>query len=164
MRHASIRDVSLLHNQQDFIEAAISLLQQGSRCISIRSAELDPALFDDIAFNEALSAFARRSRYSEVQILVDYPDVLRKRGHRTVDLMRRLSDKIEIRHFYDEPDTRRDSFILTDRRGLLIKSPDPQAVGYFSLTDSVHTQRLLENFSHEWERSPQARQLRQLMI
>lgn len=164
MRYSGITDVELLEGEDAFIEAATALLGQAQRYVRIRSALLDPALFDTAPFNEALSAFARRSRYSEVQLLVDNPDVLLKRGHRTVALMRRLSQKITFRQYYDDPDEQRDSYILTDNRGLLIKPTDRQATGYLSLTDSVYTSKLVDGFSYEWERSPLARQLRQLMI
>ena len=94
MRH--IEDVTTLKGNDAFLEASIQLIEQTSRHLHIRSALLDPDLFDKKEFNEALSAFARSSRYAEVQILVDYPDRIQKRGHKTLDLMRRLSQKIII--------------------------------------------------------------------
>ncbi|HEY9033498.1 MAG TPA: hypothetical protein VIN71_06150 [Pseudomonadales bacterium] len=164
MRYTGISDIEHLDNEQAFIQASIQLLQQASRYLRIRSAALDPLLFDTPAFNEALSAFARKSRYSEVMILVDDADRLLKRGHRTVELMRRLSQKIYIRQYHDDVDDQRDSIIMADLRGLLVKPVDPQASGFCSLTDSVYTRQLVDSFDQDWERSPLARQLRQLMI
>ncbi len=72
MKH--IENVTIIKGQDAFIEASIQLIEQTSRYLRIRSSLLDPDLFDQKPFNEALSAFARRSRNSEVQILVDFPD------------------------------------------------------------------------------------------
>ncbi len=162
MRH--IEDVTTLKGNDAFLKAAIQLVEQTSRYLSIRSALLDPDLFDNKEFNEALSAFARSSRYTEVRILVDYPGRIQKRGHRTLQLMRKLSQKIIIKDYYDEPDEHRDSYILSDSRGILIKSPDREAEGFFSLTDSVYTKKMKETFDHEWQMSPVARQLRNMII
>lgn len=159
-----IEDVQILHHKDEFLEASIQLMEQTSRYIRIRSAMLDPELFDNADFNEALSAFARRSRFSEVQILVDYPNRIMERGHRTLELMRRLSEKIIIKQFYDDPNEDRDSFIISDQRGILIKNPQPNTEGYFSLTDSVYTKTILEGFEHDWQMSPKARHLLNMII
>lgn len=164
MRYNRIADVQVLQADHAFIEAAINLLQEAIRHVRIRSALLDPALFDTPAFNEALSAFARKSRYSQVMILIDYPNLLLQRGHRTLELARRLSDKITFRHYFDEPDEQRDSYLLTDYQGLLIKPVEAEASGYFSANDKIQTRHMADTFDYEWERSPLARQLRQLSI
>lgn len=164
MRYNRISDVQVLHEEAAFIESAVSLLQQASRHVRIRSALLDPVLFDTPAFNDALSAFARKSRYSQVMVLIDYPNIILQRGHRTLELMRRLSDKITFRHYFDEADEQRDSWLLTDYQGVLIKPVAAEANGYCSLTDKIQTKRLADTFDYEWERSPLARQLRQLSI
>lgn len=162
MRH--IENVTTLKSNEAFLQAAIQLIEQTSRYLSIRSAMLDPDLFDQKEFNEALSVFARSSRFAEVRILVDYPDHIQKHGHKTLDLMRRLSQKIIIKQYYDEPDERRESYILSDSRGILIKSPDREAEGFFSLTDAVYTKKMKETFDHKWQMSAVARQLRYMII
>lgn len=164
MRYNSITDMTILQDQDAFIAAAVSLLQQASRTVRIRSALLDPSLFDSLAFNEALSAFARQSRFSEVQILIDMPQVILQRSGRTLALMRRLNDKITIRHYHDEPDEQRDSIILTDQQGILIKPASFEASGYFSLSDKIVTKECCETFDREWQLSPLARELRQLAL
>ena len=162
MRH--IENVSTLKDNDAFLEAALQLIEQTSRYLRIRSALLDPDLFDQKEFNEALSAFARKSRYSEVQILVDYPNRIQQRGHKTIELMRKLSEKIIIKEYYDEPDEERESYILSDSRGILIKHPDREAEGFFSLTDGIYTKNMKETFDDEWQMSPVARQLRNMII
>lgn len=159
-----IDDVTILKGKRAFIDAAIQLILQTGRCLRIRSPMLDPELFDQPEFNEALSAFARKSRYAQVQILIDYPDQLAKEGHGTLNLMRRLSDKIVIKQFYDEPEASRDSYIVSDNRGILIKPSGHDSEGFFSLTDGAYTKNQREIFDHEWERSPIASELRSMIL
>ena len=164
MKISNIENVTMISSDEAFLDASIQLIEKASRYLRIRSSLLDPDLFDQKSFNDALSAFARKSRYSEVQILVDYPDRILERGHNTIMLMRRLSHKIIIKEYYDDPDEHRDSYIISDNRGILIKKTDPGAEGYFSLTDGVYTKNLVETFAHEWEMSPVARQLRNMIL
>lgn len=164
MRYNTISDVQIVQQQNAFIDAAVVLLQQASRTVRIRSALLDPSLFDSLVFNEALSAFARKSRFSEVMILIDYPNIILQRGGPTLNLARRLSDKITFRHYFDAADEQRDSLILTDQQGILVKPASSDSTGYFSLTDKVASKELNEQFLRDWQLSPLARELRQLAI
>jgi hypothetical protein len=162
MKH--IDNVITLRTNEEFIAAAIQLIEQGSRYLRIRSAILDPDLFDNKAVNTALSAFARKSRYAEVHILLDFPDRLMQFEHSTLTLIRRLSQKMIVKTFYDEPDMERDTSIICDNRGVLIKKQAEGEEGYFSLTDAVHTKHLRETFEYDWERSEIAQQLRSFIL
>lgn len=164
MKYKTIQDVQTLSKTEEFLQASIDLLAQARRDVRIRSALLSSAVFDTAAFNQALSDFVRRSRDANVKILVGYPNVLLQRDHKTVALMRRLSDKIHFRHFYGDAEDLRDSLLLTDQQGLLIKPADAEAVGFFSLSDKIQTADLVEKFDYDWQLSPIASQLRQLSI
>ena len=164
MRYNTINNVQTIETADAFIDAAVNLLQQASRTVRIRSALLDPSLFDSLVFNEALSAFARQSRFSEIHILIDYPNIILQRSGRTLALARRLSDKITFRHYFDQADEFRDSMMLIDQQGILVKPASAEAKGYFSLSDKIATKEFAEQFQKEWELSLLARELRQLAL
>jgi hypothetical protein len=159
-----IDNVTVLKNNDEFIDAAIQIIAQCSRYLRIRSAQLDPDLFNNSQINEALSAFARRSRYSEVHILLDYPNRLMQFDHASLGIIRRLSQKVIVKEFYDEPLEERATTIISDNRGVLIKYPDKDKEGFFSLTDAVFTKNFLESFEHEWQQSAIAQQLRSFIL
>ena len=159
-----ISDVSQLTTHQDYIDAFLSLIENTSRYLRIRSAYLDPSLFNEREVIEAISQFARSSRFTEVHILLDYPEYLLRNGHRLLDLSRRLSHKILIKEYYSDKIEQQESLIISDCKGILIKYQDADTPGLLSLTDAVTTKRLQEAFVHDWERSSLARQLRQLSI
>lgn len=162
MKH--IDNVTTLRTNEEFIAALIQLIEQGSRYIRIRSSILDPDLFDNREVNTALSAFARKSRYAEVHILLDFPDRLMQFEHSTLTLIRKLSQKMIVKTFYDEPDMERETTIICDNRGVLIKPQSEGEEGYFSLTDAVYTKHARETFEYDWERSAVAQQLRSFIL
>jgi phosphatidylserine/phosphatidylglycerophosphate/cardiolipin synthase-like enzyme len=159
-----IDNVQVLKSNVEFINAAVELINQASRYIRIRSYILDPDLFDNAEVNAALSAFARKSRYSEVHILLDEPDRLLQFSHSTLNLIRRLSQKMIVKHYYDKPNEELETTIISDNRGILIKYPNEGEQGYFSLTDAIYTDDYREKFEHEWQQSSVAHHLRSFIL
>jgi hypothetical protein len=93
----------------------------------------------------------------DTQSITNYPcEVL--------NLARRLSDKIHIKQFYDEPDLQRNSYIIADTRAVLIKPIDSQTTGFYAASDAVSAKSFAERFEHEWGMSELARHLRNLHI
>ena len=159
-----VTDAQSLRKEEEFIHSAVELIQQASRYLCIRSPFLAPELFNTPEVNDAISEFVRRSRYAEVHILVDFTDHIVKTDHFTFELARRMSQKIIIKEYYDHKDEKRESFMISDGCGLLIKYHETDKEGLFSLTDKVATQQLRDEFEHDWQRSAVPRQLRTLSI
>ncbi|CAA0125157.1 Uncharacterised protein [BD1-7 clade bacterium] len=153
-----------LDTPEQRIEKLVELVGQATRTIRIRSGALDPELFDTREFADCLSTFARSSRAAAVHIMVDDPGRILSRGHRILELSRRLNDKIQFRTYYDEPDIERDSMILIDRRGLMLAPVDSKTTALSSLTDAVNTINQVDIFDHHWQMSSPSTQLRQLSI
>lgn len=159
-----IQDVKIINTETEFINSALSLIEQSDRYIRIRSALLDKSLFNHPLIVEALSAFARESRYREVQILVDFPEQILKSGHRLLELSRRMSQKIIIKEFYDDKNKHLDSFLLADNHGLLIKPQQANQEGFYSSTDVIQRLHLSDEFDHAWLQSKISDKIRPLSI
>ena len=155
----------LLRTTDDYQAAMLALTEQASRTIRIRSSRLDRELFNSIPVNTLLSAFARRSRFSRVEILIDYPETLMSYHCLTLELARRLSAKIIIKEYFDsDQHGKTDSIVLIDQCGILIKPQGDDSLGQYSLTDAKNTQGLLKTFEHNWGMSSVAHQIRQLNL
>lgn len=159
-----IQDVKILHTQEEFIESTLTLIEQSTRYIRIRSSMLDKSLFNQPEVITALSKFVRASRYREIRILVDFPEQILKAGHLLLELNRRMSQKIIIKEFYDEKSEHLDSLILTDTKGLLIKPPQTNQEGLFSSSDVIQRKHFENAFDHEWLQSKVADNIRTLSI
>ena len=154
---------AISHND-DFVAAATAIIEDSSRYIRIRSALLDKSLFSNPDFLLAISSFARHSRYSEVRILIDYPEKLIQSGHGLIELMQRLSQKMPVKVYYDEKDAYADSLLIGDQGGVIIKPVQQDKEGQYSLNDRIMQRRLQEEFDQDWLKSRPAHELRKLSI
>lgn len=98
---------------------ALELAQQCRRNLRLLSHTLDPDLFDRDDFARAVSQLARSSRYCEIRLLVVEVKPVVERGHRLLELCRRLSTTLRIRRTDCEPETIPENFMVADDRGVL---------------------------------------------
>lgn len=103
----------------DRAAVALELAQQSRRHLRVLSHTLDHELFDRDDFADAISQLARRSRYSEIRLLVVEVKPIIERGHRLLELCRRLSTTLQIRRADCEPETIKENFVVADDRGVL---------------------------------------------
>ena len=76
---------------------ATILVQQASRTLEIISRLLDPKIFNDPEFIEAVRKMVTQNRMTKIRIIVFDPETIVRNGHRLVDLANTLSSFIEIR-------------------------------------------------------------------
>lgn len=157
-------DLFLLDSCEDFQAFALQLLGKTRRYLAILSRELDPALFNSSDFVDALSQFARSSRYAEVQILVRDTQPLLERGHKLVRLAQRLSSKIAIRKLTVEAEDKDMGFMLCDSDGLLYKNDEAIYQGFANFKAAVEVKRFRETFDYIWQYGEVDPNLQQLHI
>ena len=104
-----------------FDEMAVALCRSASRYICILSPYLDHAVFDNEELASALSALARSTRQTEVRILIADSRAVVGRGHRLLQLCRRLPSAIQIRRLQEHPDWNGQTVVIRDRDGVLYK-------------------------------------------
>lgn len=149
---------------QDRRSVAIDLARQSSRTLRVLSNSLDPDLFDNAEFAEALSQLARRSRYSDIRLLVIEVRPLVQRGHRILELARRISTTVKLRRADCEPESITENFVVADNAGLLcyaLHEPEKAWADY-------HNRPLAENYATQfdelWHRSIDDPELRALQL
>jgi len=146
------------------VAGLLACLQRPRRTLLLLSPLLDPVLFDRPDVVEAVSAFAREARHARVQILIRDSSQIVARGHRLVELARRLDSRVELRKLPDDAGTRELSFMTWDELGcwLLPDYRDYQALRNFH--DPVQAKRLAEQFARLWARSTPDPELRLLRL
>lgn len=145
-----------------FDELAVELCNEARRTIRILSPDLDHQVFDSEALCDNISALARRSRYSDVRILVKDTRSLVQRGHRLLELSRRIPSLVHIQVLADHPEMNDDTMVIRDMDGLLFKPGDSEHQGIFEPDSKARTQSYIERFDELWERSASDPQLRRL--
>lgn len=140
----------LLEDCSDFQTHAVTLAQEARRYIGILSTDLDPPVYDQEAFVDALSQLVRNSRFAQVHILVKNTKPLIERGHKLARLSQRLSSKVLLRRLTRQPENTDMGFMLRDNDALLYKNDDLVYRGFANYAAAVEVKRLRETFEYLW--------------
>jgi predicted GNAT family N-acyltransferase len=146
------------------LNALLTALRQPGRTLRLYSQLLDPVLFDREEVADAISEFARRGPPVSVQILIHSSSLIVARGHRLLELARRLDSKIEIRRVPTEHADDEHTFVGWDERGYWLMPDHQEYQSYLTLYDPVRAAKLAERFGYLWERSAPDPELRVLRI
>lgn len=140
------------------------LCNSAHRYLYILSPTLDCRVFDRASLSEAMTALARRSRQTEVRILIADPSPLVQRGHRLLSLSRRLPSKIHMQTLSEHPQWKGETLVIRDRDGVLYKPGDSDKEGFYEPDSRASTQRHLELFQELWRHSERSAELRSLSL
>jgi hypothetical protein len=147
---------------EPFATLAAELASTARRHLRIYSYQLDHEVFDSPDMADALSALARRSRYSEIRILVSDARPMVQRGHRLLQLARRLSSIVHIRVLAEHPELPDSTYLVRDNNGVIYKPDDIGRTGFFESDSRASAKKFVEGFDALWrlgERDPRLRQL-----
>ncbi|WOX05671.1 DUF7931 domain-containing protein [Microbulbifer pacificus] len=139
-----------LETAEQFASALQRLIADARRHIVIYSQHLARPLYHEPHTVQALSDFARSSRYARVQILICDSEPLLRSPHRMLPLIQRLESRIELRKTQpgSEPDNY--EFALADDRQLLLRTDGEKWLGQYQDENAVRTRQLREIFERAW--------------
>ncbi len=167
VRQALQQPASQAHQFEGFSECSEELariVDCAQRRLLILSPYLDHELFDRQTIADAISTLARSAPKVEVRILIFDSKPLVDRGHRLMNLARRLDDKIKIRVLSERPDSRSSAFVCADLDAYwLLPSYDIHA-GVADTGNPVTCRRLAETFENAWKKAKDDIELRTLKL
>lgn len=144
-------DLWLLEGPDDFREHALALILNARRHIAILCQDMDAPVYGQEALIDALSHFARSSRYAQIQVLIRHTQQAKEMGHPLIRLSQRLSDKIHLRKMIVEPDNNEREFMCCDTDGLLYKNDFSAYKGFANYAALQEVKRIREEFNYLWE-------------
>ncbi len=145
-------------------DALRELIASSKRRLLLLNPFLDHELFDRESVVEAISALARSAPGVEIRIIVFDTKLLVERGHRLVELARRLDEKISIRVYREMANAETSSFACADLDGYWLLPSYEKYDGISDLADPINNRRLTEAFRTTWEKSRASSELRTLRI
>lgn len=148
---------------EDFAQCCVALADAAQRKIRIYNPTLDHAAFDNHDLATALAGLARRSRACEIRILVSDSRPVVNRGHRLLNLSRRLSSSIKIQKLSEHPELPSETFMLSDTVGVVYKPLDAEQ-GFYEPVHRALAQSYAERFDALWNRSQVDNELRELRL
>lgn len=150
--------------ETDCLLGLLRCLEMPRRRLAIFSQALDHALYDQEPLVEAVSRFARSSPAAEVRVLISDASLIVSRGHRLVELARRLDSRIEIRRISADLSPGEESFLTWDEQGYFLMPDFREYLSLVNLYDPVQARRLQEIFEYFWARSAPDPELRTLSL
>jgi len=140
------------------------IVGQTQASLDIISRDLDPFLYDRGTFLDLLSRLCRRNRQARIRFLVQDPSTPVKRGHRLVELGRKLSSTIEFRQPHQDYRNFNEACLIADQCGLIHRPLADRFEGTANFYDPVAARRKLDFFTEVWERSESHPEFRRLYL
>ena len=147
-----------------FDELAVELCNSARRYIRILSPTLDRDVFDNAQLCDAISKLARRSRHSDICILVHDSRPMVEHGHRLLALAQRIPSLVHIQKLSHHPQMNDDTMLIRDSDGLLFKPAGSEHQGFYEPESKARVASYIEKFDELWERSERDINLRQMQI
>lgn len=142
----------------------LELAQQCQRQLRILSNSLDHELYDNSDFAEALSQLARRSRNTEIRLLIVDSRPLVQRSHALLALQRRLSTSILLRRVSCEPRDITENYLLADNRGIFCFALEDPEEAWSDYNNGPIAENYLLQFDELWNRGVEDPELRVLRL
>jgi hypothetical protein len=145
-------------------EVAVELVRQARHSVRIFSWDLEPDVFDQTVFLDAVKSFGTGSSQGEIRILLQNSDAVMKRGHRLVELGRRLTSKIFIRRPGPEQLDHAENFLLVDDCGYIHHPLRTRRDGVGNFNAPLEARRLQEFFDEAWSLAESDLEMRRLYL
>jgi len=133
-------------------ELSLALTLQCTRYLDIVSRHLDPAVYDNDAFLEAVKRVALGNRYARIRLLITDSRPLVTRGHRLLNLAMRLPSFIAVRGPAAQHRDFNEAFLLADNVGYVHRRFADRFDGTANFCDRRLCAALGERFEELWER------------
>ena len=153
-----------LEYREENRSAALALASQARRTIEIFSWDLEPDVFDDPPFIEAIKQLAISRRKVLIRILVQDSSKAVKLGHRLPYLAQRIPSKIQIRKPSSEYRDFRQSFLIADSIGMLRRPLHDRFDGELNFKDPMNAKEKLNFFNKVWASAETDPYLKRLSI
>lgn len=161
-RPRAIRRV--IETRDELRTSVVQVVGLATRTLSILTRDLEPEIYGEDRFLEAVKHFILAGSFSRVRVLISEPARTRRAGHRFVTLARRLSSYIEFRNLGSEFAPPPEAYLLGDDTALVYRADATRYEGLCGTWEPAATRRHLDDFDALWEASEQSAELRALRV
>ncbi len=158
-------DISEISSVAETLSATLQLIEKARRQLCIYSPDLEPALYGNKEFIEAIKQFAINSSGGEAMIIVQDALAVRSQPHPLIDLVQRLPSTFSLRTPVEPDDLQYPSaFVINDRDGYLFRQQSSQYRGVWSPVMPSRNRQLQDDFDSVWQRCRPCTEFRALGI
>ncbi len=156
-------DISLQGREQVQVVTQ-AFAEQAQRTISLLTVDIEPAIFDQQAFLDAIARLSRQSRDASFRILLLDSRRVTQQGHRLVELSRRLGSTIQFRCPPPEYQHTGQTFLTCDDVAYFNRPLASRYEGVANFNNPGEVARLNKVFRELWDRSEPDSELRILQV
>lgn len=140
-----------LGTRDELRAASLALVSAARRTVHIYSRDLDPQVYDESDFLEALTRFAVSHDRAQVRILVQDAGPAIRDDHRLIGLAQRLSSRIAIREPGPQHRDYNAAFLVTDAEGVIYRELGDRFDAVAFESDRPRARQLIRYHDEVWE-------------
>lgn len=144
--------------------AAIDVVREATRRLSIYTHDLEPGIYDDPDFLEAVKHMVLSRAYSRIRVLIADPVRAIKNGNQFVHLGRRLNTYIEFRNVREDLRKHPESYCIADDTALVYRLDASRWEGIADTHEPSIARMYGSAFDEIWQASEVEIEFRQLGI
>lgn len=147
-------------------DISLRLAEQASLSIDIFTQQMDPEIYDNNGFEQAITKLARRHPKTRVRILAQDTRHAAQNGHCLVRIAQTLSSTVSIHLPARHHQGIKSAFMIVDRIGYIrrIHATDHNYTATVCFDAPRHSQQLADDFDEMWEHSTPDPQTRRLYV
>lgn len=154
------REPVTLLGPEAFREAYRHMIDQANSRVDIFAPDLDPEVLNCDIVGDAMSAFARRSRYTEMNVIYFDAQNAIQEGHRIIELSEYFGENIRLRRIEEEHARRHDVFLLADDAGIVYRDGTDSWEGFAEFNTPGDVGQIRDSFMEHWYRARRDRKLK----
>lgn len=157
-------EATLLNGRIEFLAAARRLISDTRYNASLLTQVLDPRIFGDVSFADAVKQFLLLQRNARLRVLVAQPLLAVRGPHALVDLGRVLASMVEFREFAPGKPAPREEMLLADGRLLLERSSADALESRLIRDNPAIARERQRRFDNLWDHAVPSVELRRLRL
>jgi hypothetical protein len=154
----------ILSSLDEVRDASVQVVSLATRLLAMYSQDLDPLVYDQPKFIDAVKKLVLARGYAKVRVLLADPARTVYESSRFIGLARRITSYIEIRHAHADFRSDRASYLIADERAVVYRPDAGRWDGILELNDPAVARRHLDAFDEAWLGSTPHAETRQLHL
>lgn len=155
---------TILTTMPEVREASLKVAKSAQRLLSIFTHDLEPAIYGEEPFLEAIKRLVLARSYAKVRVLLADPSRAMLDNNRFLALARRLTSCIDMRTMTPEFAASAGAFIIADDKALVYRPQSDRWDGIADMRDPAVVRKYLNFFDEVWNTSMQESQMRQMLM
>ncbi len=155
---------TILTTMPEVREASLKVAKSAQRLLSIFTQDLEPLIYGEEPFLEAIKRLVLARSYAKVRVLLADPSRAMVDNNRFLALARRLTSCIDLRAMSPEYPASAGAFIIADDKALVYRLQADRWEGIADMNDPAVVRRYLNFFDEVWQTSMQESQMRQMLM